>query len=101
MSLSAGLLFMLHCTVTTPDLHAVTTMLPLFPDKADTPAIIKHSMTILQSLTQHLNPGQIPVIAPFLPKLSICNGHGQVLMEKTNLSSCLEVFTWRCQCGTC
>ena len=51
------------CTVTTPDLPAVTTMLPLFPDKADTPAIIKHSMTIPQSLTQHLNPGQIPVMA--------------------------------------
>lgn len=62
--LSAGLLFMLHaCEVQMTDLPAITSMLPLFYEKADTPAMIRHSMDVIRSVTEFLSPGQIPVIA--------------------------------------
>ena len=49
-----------------PDVHiqpATTALLPLFHEKADSPAMIKHAMDILQNVTSFLNPGQIPVMA--------------------------------------
>lgn len=42
---------------------AVITMLPLFHEKAATIAMIKHGMDVLLSITNCLNPGQIPVTA--------------------------------------
>lgn len=42
---------------------AVTTLLPLFNDKAATPAMLKHGMTVVKDAITFLNPGQIPVIA--------------------------------------
>ena len=42
---------------------AITTLLPMFVEKADSPAMVKHAMTIVQNVTGHLNPGQIPVVA--------------------------------------
>ena len=51
------------CETYRTDLPSITTMLPLFYEKADTPAMIKHSMSILQSVTAYLNPEQIPVMA--------------------------------------
>jgi len=41
----------------------VSAMLPLFTYKADSPAMIKHAMDILQIGTTFLHPGQIPVMA--------------------------------------
>ena len=49
-------------------------MLPLFYEKADTPAMIRHSMDGIRSVTEFLSPGQIAVIAviaPFFPKPNI------------------------------
>ena len=37
-------------------------MLPLFYEKSDTPAMIKHGMDVHRRPTEYLNPGQIPVI---------------------------------------
>ena len=37
-------------------------MLPLFPESSHTAATIKHSLCIVKSATEHLNPGQTPVI---------------------------------------
>ena len=42
---------------------AITALLPLFYEKAATVAIIKHGMNIQKILTDHLNPGQVPVMA--------------------------------------
>ena len=42
---------------------AITALLPLFNEKADTSAIIKHAMDTLRKATSFLNPGQIPVMA--------------------------------------
>ncbi len=80
------------------------TLLPLFTEKVDTPAMIKHAMNILKITTLFLNPDKFQlwrVIAPFLPKPNLSSGHGQQLMEKTNLSSCSEACTGKWECGTC
>lgn len=42
---------------------AVTSLLPLFNDKAATPAMLRHGMTIVKDTITYLNPGQIPVIS--------------------------------------
>lgn len=42
---------------------AITSLLPLFNEKAATPAMIKHGMTVLKDAITFLNPGQVPVIA--------------------------------------
>ena len=43
------------------DPPAQCTLLPLFYEKAATPAMIKHGMDVLRQVTEYLNPGQIPV----------------------------------------
>ena len=40
------------------DPPSISAMLPLFPDKADSPAMIKHAMDILKDVTSFLHPGQ-------------------------------------------
>ena len=55
-----------------PDIPAITALLPLFMEKADSPAMVKHGMTIVQNVTAFLNPGQIPVIACDCPIFSMC-----------------------------
>ena len=41
---------------------ALTALLPLFYEKADSPAMIKHGMDVIREATSFLNPGQVPVI---------------------------------------
>ena len=38
-------------------------LLPLFQEKAATISMIKHGIDVLRSITEYLNPGQVPVIA--------------------------------------
>lgn len=47
----------------TKDPPAVSALLPLFYEKAATPAMIKHGMDVLKQAITFLNPPQIPVIA--------------------------------------
>ena len=42
---------------------AICTMLPLFQDESKSPSMIKHSMNVIKQAVDHLNPGQIPVLA--------------------------------------
>lgn len=42
---------------------AITALLPLFYEKAASPAMIKHGMNVIRQATSFLNPQQIPVIA--------------------------------------
>ena len=37
-------------------------MLPLFRHSANTPAMIRHSLTVVETATKHLNPSQVPVV---------------------------------------
>ena len=46
---------------------AIKGLLHLFLDSAHSVAMIKHSMTLVQSIVQHLNPGQVPVLAADQP----------------------------------
>ena len=53
------------------DPTAIIAMLPLFLEKADTPAMIMHGMDLLIEITDYLNPGQIPVLACDCPIFEI------------------------------
>ncbi len=44
------------------NLPAITALLPLFYEKADSPAMIRHGMDIIKTITEFLNPGQTPVM---------------------------------------
>ena len=50
---------------------AVTALLPLFHESAYTVAMIKHSMDVIVSAVQHINPGQTPFIAVDQPFVAI------------------------------
>ena len=51
---------------------AIISLLPLFMEKADSPAMIKHGMDILMSATQFLNPGQMSILACDCPIYAQC-----------------------------
>ena len=55
-----------------PSLNA---LLPLFYEKAATVAMVKHAMSILQQITDRLNPGQTPVMALY-------SGFGLTYLER-------------------
>ena len=42
---------------------AISALLPLFPDQAKSIAMIRHAMDMIKLSVNHLNPGQVPVIA--------------------------------------
>ena len=42
---------------------AISSLLPLFPDQAKSAAMICHSLNIIKACVDHLNYGQIPVVA--------------------------------------
>ncbi|KAG1672156.1 hypothetical protein GQR58_016107 [Nymphon striatum] len=46
-------------------------MLSLFSEKADNPAMVKHGLDLLKTLTDFLNPGQTPVLACDCPIFAI------------------------------
>jgi len=46
-----------------PSASAISALLPLFPDQAKSIAMIRHAMDIIKLSVNHLNPGQVPVIA--------------------------------------
>ena len=53
-----------HASHQRPVVHAIcpSALLLLFPESGHTAAMIKHSLCIVKSATEHLNPGQTPVI---------------------------------------
>ena len=42
--------------------QAVTALVPMFRDNAHLSALVKHGMHIIKHLTNHVNPGQNPVL---------------------------------------
>lgn len=50
---------------------AITQLMPLFYEKAATPAMIKHGMNVLRDAIHFLNPGQVPVIAMDAPLFAL------------------------------
>ena len=54
------------------DLSAIIALLPLFLEKADSPAMVKHGLDLVKKITDFLNPGQIPVLACDCPIFILC-----------------------------
>ena len=83
----------------TEDPPAVCSLLPLFYEKAATPAMIKHGMDVQRLAIEHINPGQIPITTfdqpLFSPLQSWCNGNGQLFMVSRCTLSCLVACTSR------
>ena len=70
------------------DPPVITALLPLFYEKADSPAMIKHGMHVIKGITEFLNPEQIPVLAcdcPYSPEQNIFSGHGPHSMVRISL----------------
>ena len=53
------------------DPPALTALLPLFYEKAATPAMIKHGMDVVRQATTFLNPGQVPIITVDQPLFAL------------------------------
>ena len=53
------------------DPPALTALLPLFYEKAATPAMIKHGMHVVRQATTFLNPGQVPIITVDQPLFAL------------------------------
>ena len=49
----------------------VVTLMSLFLECAHSVAMIKHSMNVVKAATEHLNPGQIPVLV--IDQTTVCN----------------------------
>ena len=49
----------------------IVALLPLFMEEAHSVAMIRHGMNIVNNVTQHLNPGQTPVIAMDQPLFAL------------------------------
>lgn len=45
--------------------------MPLFMENALTPAMIKHTMDVVKTATQVVNPGQVPVLAMDQPLFAL------------------------------
>ena len=56
---------------TSPLLPGISTILPLFMEKAATPAMIKHAFNVLIAIVSLCNPGQYPIMATDLPIYAI------------------------------
>ena len=54
-----------------PSVSAISALLPLFPDQAKSIATIRHAMDIIKLSVNHLNPGQVPVIALDQPPFAV------------------------------
>lgn len=54
-----------------PSSVAVSALLPLFPDQAKSVAMIRQAMNVIKLSVDHLNPGQVPVIAVDQPLYAV------------------------------
>ncbi|KAJ1530222.1 hypothetical protein ONE63_005149 [Megalurothrips usitatus] len=53
-------------------LPGLSALLPLFPDDSTSPSMICHRLDIGQDITQHVNPGQTPVMCGDQPIYAMC-----------------------------
>ena len=77
-----------------------TTLLPLFLESANTVAMIKHSLCVIKSVIEHLNPGQAPVITFDQPLYALAKQiqwKWPEMFGEDNFLLCLVVFISKCQ----
>ncbi len=62
-----------HAAIQPPPEHQIdiVSLLPLFLENAHSVAMILHGMNVANDVVQHLNPGQIPIIAMDQPLFAI------------------------------
>ena len=60
----------LHASLRPPPTHQIA-LLPLFLESAHTVAMVRHGMTVVKDVIQHINPGQTPVIAMDQPLFAL------------------------------
>ena len=62
-----------HASRQPPSTHtpAIISLLPMFLEKAHSVAMILHSMNVIKSVVQYINPGQTPVITLDQPLFAI------------------------------
>ena len=62
-----------HASIQTTEIPpaAINALLPLLLENAHSVAMIKHSMDIVETSVQYLNPGQIPVLAADQPLFAL------------------------------
>lgn len=68
---SWGAYHAVHQLTSSLDLPVISSLLPLFHEQAKSAAMIKHGMNIIKQAVEHLNTGQIPVIAVDQPLYSL------------------------------
>ena len=63
-------------------------MFPLFREPAHSPMMIYHGMNVIIAVSNHLNPGQTPIMTVDQPLFTLAkkkfNGNSLIHMEKTN-----------------
>ena len=52
-------------------LPVIESMLPIFHETSTDPQMVKHGMGLIQKITQHLNPGQIPILTVDQPLYAV------------------------------
>ena len=62
----------LQCSLSRPP--AISGLMPLFYENAHSLAMVKHGMEVIIKATEHLNPGQIPVLTVDQPLYAIAKG---------------------------
>lgn len=72
----------------------LTAMLPLFPEEAKSPAMIKHAMDIIKQSVHFLNPGQVPVIACDQPLFALAKTIQWNWPETHGENHCFIMFWW-------
>ena len=62
-----------HASIQTTEIlpAAINALLPLFLENSHSVAMMKHSMDIVKTSVQYLNPGQIPVLAADQPLFAL------------------------------
>ena len=51
--------------------QSIVSLLPLFTEQTKSVAMVKHAMNMIKRTTDHLNPGQVPVVAADQPIFSV------------------------------
>ena len=63
--------YMANQQVEVPQPPAITGLLPLFHESAHTLAMVKHGINVIKQATEHVNPGQVPVLTVDQPLYAI------------------------------
>lgn len=76
-----------------------TALLPLFNEKADSPAMVKHGMEIIKNTIKFLNPQQVPVMACDCPIFAVAKQIQWNFPELLGEDKFIVMYTLKKDCG--